>query len=108
MPRYGWLQRNALRNRRSRPAPRGAACASAYPIPRTMIANAVSRRLPAKPTPTAPMPPASSERYGEATNIRAFDGDPAALTEMDALVAYLQILGKLTDAAHRQTASSKE
>ena len=26
-----------------------------------------------------------------------FDGDPAALTEMDALVAYLQMLGTLVD-----------
>ncbi len=28
----------------------------------------------------------------------------AQLTEMDALVAYLQILGKLTDAAHKHAA----
>ncbi|HZV17823.1 MAG TPA: cytochrome-c oxidase, cbb3-type subunit II [Sphingobium sp.] len=39
-------------------------------------------------------------RYGEATNIRAFDGNRDAVTEMDALVAYLQILGKLSSAAH--------
>ena len=43
-----------------------------------------------------------TERYGEATQVRAFDGDPSLLTEMDAVVAYLQILGRLTDAAHRQ------
>ena len=30
-----------------------------------------------------------------------FDGDPERLTEMDAVVAYLQSLGTLTDAAHR-------
>ena len=30
--------------------------------------------------------------------MRAFDGKPDELTEMDALVAYLQILGRLTDA----------
>jgi cytochrome c oxidase cbb3-type subunit 2 len=35
-------------------------------------------------------------RYGE-VNARAFDGDPARLTEMDALVAYLQMLGTLVD-----------
>lgn len=40
-----------------------------------------------------------TERYGEATNVRAFDGDPDRLTEMDAVVAYLQILGKLSDEA---------
>ena len=38
-------------------------------------------------------------RYGEGVAIRAFDGDPARLTEMDALVAYLQSLGTLTAAA---------
>ncbi len=49
-----------------------------------------------------------TERYGEATHVRAFDGDAARLTEMDALVAYLQILGKLTDAAQPKTASAEE
>ena len=39
------------------------------------------------------------ERYGEATHVRAFDGRTDRLTEMDALVAYLQILGGLTDLA---------
>jgi cytochrome c oxidase cbb3-type subunit 2 len=36
------------------------------------------------------------ERYG---NVRAadFDGNPGKLTEMDALVAYLQMLGTLVD-----------
>ena len=37
------------------------------------------------------------DRYGEKTNVRVFDGDPRRLTEMDALVAYLQVLGKLTE-----------
>ena len=37
------------------------------------------------------------ERYGEATTVRTFDGRPDRVTEMDALVAYLQILGRLTD-----------
>ena len=38
-----------------------------------------------------------SERFGEDTNIRHFDGRRDRVTEMDALVAYLQILGGLTD-----------
>ena len=42
-----------------------------------------------------------SKRYGEATNVRVFDGLPGELTEMDALVAYLQIVGRLTDAAYK-------
>ncbi|MGR3757898.1 MAG: cytochrome-c oxidase, cbb3-type subunit II [Tranquillimonas sp.] len=40
-----------------------------------------------------------AERYGEDTNIRLFDGRQGRLSEMDALVAYLQILGGLTDVA---------
>ena len=39
-------------------------------------------------------------RYGAATQVRTFDGDRQNVTEMDALVAYLQILGRLTNAAH--------
>jgi cytochrome c oxidase cbb3-type subunit 2 len=31
------------------------------------------------------------------SQVRDFDGDPARLTEMDALVAYLQMLGTLVD-----------
>jgi len=37
-----------------------------------------------------------AERYPKA-QIRDFDGDPSRLTEMDALVAYLQMLGTLVD-----------
>ena len=36
------------------------------------------------------------DRY-EKVNIRDFDGDPSRVTEMDALVAYLQVLGTLVD-----------
>ena len=39
---------------------------------------------------------ALQQRYPKA-QIRDFDGDPARLTEMDALVAYLQMLGTLID-----------
>ncbi len=37
------------------------------------------------------------ERYGEKVNIRDFDGDPQFISEMDALVAYMQMLGTLVD-----------
>jgi cytochrome c oxidase cbb3-type subunit 2 len=36
------------------------------------------------------------KRYPKA-NVRDFDGKPGRLTEMDALVAYLQMLGTLVD-----------
>lgn len=35
------------------------------------------------------------ERYGENVNARAFDGDDSDVSEMDALVAYLQVLGTM-------------
>ncbi len=37
------------------------------------------------------------ERYGEAINARDFDGNPHMISEMDALVAYLQVLGTMVD-----------
>jgi cytochrome c oxidase cbb3-type subunit II len=36
-------------------------------------------------------------RYGQKVNVRDFDGNPAEITEMDALVAYLQVLGTMVD-----------
>jgi len=70
-----------------------------------MIANA-STDAYGQASPDSPYAAGISERYGAATNLRAFDGEPSRLTEMDAMVAYLQVLGRLTDAAHRQTAAS--
>ncbi|GAB5377332.1 MAG: cytochrome-c oxidase, cbb3-type subunit II [Acuticoccus sp.] len=37
------------------------------------------------------------ERYGEGTNARDFDGNPRAVTELDAMIAYLQVLGTMVD-----------
>ena len=39
------------------------------------------------------------DRHGDRPAVRAFDGDPSRLTEMDAVVAYLQSLGTQTAAA---------
>jgi cytochrome c oxidase cbb3-type subunit 2 len=36
-------------------------------------------------------------RYGDKVNVRDFDGDPTKVTELDALIAYLQMLGTLVD-----------
>lgn len=38
-----------------------------------------------------------SERYGAKVNARDFDGQPGKVTEMDALIAYLQVLGTMVD-----------
>ncbi|QQG35774.1 MAG: cytochrome-c oxidase, cbb3-type subunit II [Micavibrio aeruginosavorus] len=43
---------------------------------------------------------AMEERYGTSLNVRDFDGNPMLVSEMDALIAYLQVLGtmvKFTD-----------
>lgn len=37
------------------------------------------------------------ERYGENVNARDFDGQPHMVSEMDALIAYLQVLGTMVD-----------
>lgn len=37
------------------------------------------------------------ERYGEKVNARDFDGQPNFISEMDALIAYLQVLGTFID-----------
>jgi cytochrome c oxidase cbb3-type subunit 2 len=73
-----------------------------------MIANA-SNDAYGQTTPDTPFAEGVTKRYGEATNVRAFDGQSGEPTEMDALVAYLQILGKLTDATHKaKTAAAGE
>lgn len=104
MPRYGWLQRNELR---TSDLGRQLAAQRAVGVPYTeeMVANAASDAY-GQASPDSPNAAGVTARYGQATNVRPFDGEPNRLTEMDALVAYLQILGRLTDAAYRQAASS--
>ena len=108
MPAYRWLSRNTLRTddlpghllamRRvgvpytDEMIERASEDAIAQASPAPLVAAAESNELPADDLRV---------RYGEATNVRVFDGDPDRVTEMDALVAYLQILGRLTDAATR-------
>ncbi len=59
-----------------------------------MIANAVAE-LRAQATPDADTSGLEA-RYGK-VNARDFDGNPDAITEMDAMIAYLQMLGTLVD-----------
>jgi cytochrome c oxidase cbb3-type subunit 2 len=44
------------------------------------------------------------KRYAK-VQVRDFDGDPSRITEMDALVAYLQMLGTLVD--HKKAAAQQ-
>ncbi|MDP3384796.1 MAG: cbb3-type cytochrome c oxidase subunit II, partial [Phenylobacterium sp.] len=65
------------------------------PYTQDMIDNAKADLM----TQADPFAPARDlkGRYGEAVLQRDFDGDPARLTEMDALIAYMQMLGTLVD-----------
>src|SRR5690606_7872587 len=71
-----------------------------------MVENAIADAY-GQATPDSNEAQAIKSRYGEATNVRAFDGDPRKVTEMDALVAYLQILGRLTEEAHKQSQTAE-
>ena len=104
MPAYGWLLRTTLRTD-DMSAQLKAIRAVGVPYTDEMIANAPADAY-GQAAPDSPQAEGVTQRYGAATNVRAFDGMPGTLTEMDALVAYLQILGKLTDAAHKPVASA--
>ncbi len=101
MPAYAWLSRNQLQTRHLGDDLR-AMRRVGVPYTDEMIANApadaVAQAVPDRDRAGL------VERYGEATNIRAFDRDRPFVSEMDALVAYLQILGNLSDAAHAPAA----
>jgi cytochrome c oxidase cbb3-type subunit 2 len=68
-----------------------------------MITNA-SRDAAGQANPDSDGAAGVTERYGEATTVRRFSGGQR-LTEMDALVAYLQVLGQLTQAAYAPQAA---
>ncbi|WP_414901764.1 cytochrome-c oxidase, cbb3-type subunit II [Sphingomonas flavalba] len=106
MPAYGWLARNRLR---TDDLGKHLAAQRTVGVPYTdaQIANAEADAL-AQANPDGDGVSGLTERYGEATHVRAFDGNKPVVTEMDALVAYLQILGKLTDAAHKPAPATAE
>jgi cytochrome c oxidase cbb3-type subunit II len=104
MPSYAWLLRNALKI-----SDLGlhlkAMSRVGVPYTQEMIDNASSDAY-GQAMPDSEQADGVAKRYGDATNVRTFDGNEAVVTEMDALVAYLQILGRLTDAAHPKRASA--
>ena len=106
MPAYGWLSRNALKID-DLPLHLKAQRRVGVPYTDEMIANATADAY-GQGTPDSNQAAGVSERYGEDTQVRSFDGNPALLTEMDALVAYLQILGRLTDAAQKPVPTVSE
>jgi cytochrome c oxidase cbb3-type subunit 2 len=104
MPAYSWLQKATPRTD-DLGTHLKAQRAVGVPYTNDMIANA-SKDAYGQAAPESPYADGVTQRYGKATNVRAFDGKPGELTEMDALVAYLQVLGHLTDAAHKSVTNA--
>jgi cytochrome c oxidase cbb3-type subunit 2 len=104
MPAYAWLGRTELR---TDDLDQHLQAQRMVGVPYTddMIANAVSDAY-GQAAPDSPSAEGVARRYGKATNIRAFDGRPNELTELDALVAYLQVLGRLTEAAYKPASAA--
>lgn len=103
MPAYPWLAVTPLEVSN---LPEHLAAQQALGVPYTneMIASAASDAI-GQATPDSDAAFAVLERYGEATQISAFDGVTTSVTQLDALIAYLQVLGQLTDAAYLNTAA---
>lgn len=106
MPPYAFLERTALKTDDLSDHLK-AQRKIGVPYTDDMIANAAADAY-GQAAPDSPLADGVSKRYGKATTVRAFDGKPNDLTEMDALVAYLQILGRLTDAAHKPVATAEK
>lgn len=97
MPAYAWLGRNELKiddlTLHLRAQQRVG-----VPYTDEMVANATADAL-GQAMPDSEQAAGVTARYGDGTQVRDFDGAPRRLTEMDAIVAYLQIVGRLTGAA---------
>jgi cytochrome c oxidase cbb3-type subunit 2 len=94
MPPYAQLAKHELETRDIQ-ALLEANRITGVPYTDEMIANAKADLL-AQATPDDAGAEAVGTRYPKAV-IRDFDGDPKKVTEMDALIAYLQMLGTLVD-----------
>ena len=97
MPAYSWLADTSLEVS-DLGAHLTAQSRLGVPYTAEMIANAPRDAL-AQTRPDSDGAEGLIARYGEATTIRSFSGADR-LTEMDALVAYLQVLGQLTQAPY--------
>ncbi len=98
MPRYGWLATTGLRMD-DLGEHLSAMRAVGVPYTDEQIANAPSDAY-GQANPDSDAARGVIENYGGATNIALFDGNPTWVTELDALIAYLQVLGRLTEAAY--------
>lgn len=93
MPKYGFLAKTPL-DFNNMAAHLVANSRVGVPYTEEDISNAVAD-VKAQATPDADVEGLTS-RYAKA-NLGDFDGNPGEITEMDALIAYLQMLGTLVD-----------
>jgi cytochrome c oxidase cbb3-type subunit 2 len=92
MPGYSHLAKNELDTKHLDAMVKTHALVG-VPYTEDMIAN-VAKDVVAQATPDDTT---VAKRYGASAKSRDFDGNPAKVTEMDAVVAYLQMLGTLVD-----------
>ena len=97
MPQYSFLLSSPLETA-SLPARLSALRSVGVPYSDEQIASAANDAF-GQALPDTESAGGVFERYGDETNVQIFDGRRDRLTEMDALVAHLQILGGLTDLA---------
>jgi len=106
MPAYRWLNRNELKTENM-----GTHLAAlrkvGVPYTDEMLINAAQDTI-AQASPNSETVQSLISRYGDATSVRTFDGNKAMVTEMDAVISYLQILGKLTNVAYKQSVEEQE
>ena len=95
MPSYGFM---AKRGADLNHLDKHLAALQTLGVPYTdeMIAHA-SRDAAAQATPQSDDASGVTERYGEKAIVRDFDGNPNFISELDALVAYLQVLGTMAE-----------
>ncbi len=94
MPNYGWLEKTELDYQHIDQDLRVNATLG-VPYTDEMIANA-QKDVVTQATADSPDAAELAKRYPK-VNVRDFDGDPKHITEADALIAYLQMLGTLVD-----------
>jgi len=94
MPNYAWLEKTELDYQH---IDQDLAVNATLGVPYTpeMIANA-QKDVVTQATADSPDAAEFAKRYPK-VNARDFDGDPKHITEADALIAYLQMLGTLVD-----------
>ncbi|NKL08971.1 cytochrome-c oxidase, cbb3-type subunit II [Rhizobium leguminosarum] len=106
MPSYQWLATTPLdlADQRDQVA---ALRTVGVPYTDDMVANASADAF-GQANPDSEQSSGVTERYGQDTQISVFDGVKTSVTEMDAMVAYLQVLGRLTKAAYQNTAAPEQ